>query len=47
MRNGHVESQDHIEVVKCICLHSGELFKSQATAVQRPGNRKTYNPVNF
>lgn len=47
MTNGHVETQDHIEVVKCICLHSGELFKAQETGVQRPGNRKTYIPVNF
>lgn len=47
MTNGHVECQDNIEVVKRICLHSGELFKAQKTGVQRPGNRKTYNPVNF
>lgn len=34
MTNGHVESLDHIEVVKRICLHSGELFKARETGVQ-------------
>lgn len=29
MTNGLVENQDHIEVVKRICLLSGELFKAQ------------------
>lgn len=29
MPNSHVESQDHIGVVKCICLHSDELFKAE------------------
>lgn len=28
------KSQDHIEVVKCISLHSDELFKAEETGVQ-------------
>lgn len=41
MTDSHGEGQDHIEVVKCICLCSDELFKAGDTE-----NRKT-NPCEF
>lgn len=47
MTNGHVESQDHIEVVKRICLHSGELFKAWETGVRLSRRQENIYSLNF
>lgn len=47
MTNGHGESQDHVEVVKRICLHSGELFKAQETGIQLARKQENTYPCEF
>lgn len=47
MTNSHVKSQDHIEVIKCICLHSDELFKAAKTGVQPARKQENINHSEF